>query len=319
MLNIFTWHVHGSYLWYLGHLTRLGHRIHLPVRPGRPEGYGGRAGTLPWPAQLVEVDAAELDPDRYDVVLTQSARNWTVDRHELGLAGRPTVHLEHDPPRGWPNDARHFVADPTAALVHVTPFNALMWDSPGTPTVVIEHGVCVPADASWTGTIGRGVTVVNNLARRGRRLGPDVFAAVAAQLPVDLFGMGSQDFAEGRGELPLAELHRRAAAYRFFFNPIRYTSLGLAVCEAMAVGLPVLALATTELATVVRSGVTGYAETDPARLVDHGRRLLADRDEAAALSAQARRTAATRFGLDRFLADWERVLTAAARGQQVAA
>lgn len=35
--------------------------------------------------------------------------------------------------------------------------------------------------------------------------------------------------------------------YRFMFNPIRFTSLGPAVIEAMIVGLPIAALATTEI------------------------------------------------------------------------
>lgn len=38
-----------------------------------------------------------------------------------------------------------------------------------------------------------------------------------------------------------------AARYRFLFNPIRYTSLGLAVIEAMMIGMPVVALGTTDM------------------------------------------------------------------------
>jgi glycosyltransferase involved in cell wall biosynthesis len=113
------------------------------------------------------------------------------------------------------------------------------------------------------------------------------------------------------GDVPLADLHRRLPAYRAFFNPIRYTSLGLAVCEAMALGLPVVGLATTEMATAVRNGVNGYVETDPDRLVGHLRRLLADRDEAAELSAGARSVAQQRFSIERFAAQWLDVLTAA--------
>ena len=44
-LRILTWHVHGSYLYYL---TRARHDFFLPVRPGRPAGYGGRAGSFAW-------------------------------------------------------------------------------------------------------------------------------------------------------------------------------------------------------------------------------------------------------------------------------
>ena len=114
------------------------------------------------------------------------------------------------------------------------------------------------------------------------------------------------------GDVALAELHTRLPEYRVLFNPIRYTSLGLAVCEAMALGLPVVGLATTEMATAVRSGVNGYVETDPDRLVGHLRRLLADRDEAAELSAGARKVAQERFGIDRFAAECLTVLETAA-------
>jgi hypothetical protein len=286
-LQVLTWHVHGS---YLAALAAVPVDWWLPVRSGRPEGYGGRTPSYDWPENVREVDVTAVAGLELDVVVTQSLRTWEVDRHALLPAERlqrlPRVHVEHDPPRGWPNDALHPVQDPEALLVHVTPFNDLMWDPGVTPTRVVEHGAVVPADApAWTGQRERGVSVVNNLTRRGRRLGADVFE----------------------------DLHARLGAYRFFFNPIRYTSLGLAVCEAMALGLPVLGLATTEMATAVRPGVNGYVETDVDRLVEHARRLLADHDEAAALSAGARRVAAERFGLDRFVRDWSAVLTEVAR------
>lgn len=314
-MKVLTWHVHGSYLFYLAHADV---EWYLPVREGRPEGYGGRGGNFAWPANVHEVPADEVADGDYDVVLTQSVRNWEVDRHEIlspaQLADVPRVHIEHDPPKAWPNEAQHPVQDPDTLLVHVTPFNALMWDSGDTPTVTIDHGVVVPEGLTWTGELDRGITVVNNLGRRGRRLGPDVFRRIAAEVPLDLAGMNSDEFEQGIGDIPLAELHQRLGRYRFFLNPIRYTSLGLAVCEAMALGLPVLGLATTEMSVAVENGVSGYVETDPARLVEHARRLLADPAEAAALSEGARKRAAERFGVDRFAADWTRTLERAARG-----
>jgi glycosyltransferase involved in cell wall biosynthesis len=98
------------------------------------------------------------------------------------------------------------------------------------------------------------------------------------------------------------------AAHRFFFNPIRYTSLGLAVIEAMLVGLPIVGLATTELVTVIRNGENGFIDTRLERLVEAMRRLLADPREAGRLGEAARATALERFGIERFVADWERAL-----------
>lgn len=310
-LRVLTWHVHGSYLWYL---SRVPVTWLLPVTPERTNPYGGRGETFDWPDNVVEVPVEDVRDLDVDVVLTQHRANWDVHRHELlgdRVRGLPRVHVEHDPPPSWPNDALHPVQDEDATLVHVTPFNALMWDSGVTPSRTIDHGVVVP-ELPWRGGTPAAVTVVNNLHGRGRRLGPDVFEQVAAQVPVDLAGMGGQGHPRWLGDVRLRELHARLGDYRAFFNPIRYTSLGLAVCEAMALGLPVVGLATTEMATAVRSGVSGYVETDPARLVVHLQRLLDDHDEAAALSEGARRTAQERFAIDRFVREWSEVLAEAA-------
>jgi glycosyltransferase involved in cell wall biosynthesis len=302
-LRVLTWHVHGSYLYYL---TQAPHDFYLPVKPGRPEGYGGRNGNFDWGDNVHEVPADELQRLQFDVVLFQSQRNFSVDQFEvLSLAQRqlPRVYLEHDPPRESPTDTRHTVDDPDVLLVHVTPFNALMWDSGRTPTWVIDHGVTVSENHRYTGELERGVVVVNNLARRGRRLGHDVFERAREEVPLDLAGMGSHELG-GMGDLPLATLHAQLGRYRFFFNPIRYTSMGLAVCEAMMIGLPILGLATTEMSAAIQNGVNGFVETNVNRLVAHMRRLLADPEEARALGEGARRTAAERFGIHRFVADW---------------
>jgi glycosyltransferase involved in cell wall biosynthesis len=120
---------------------------------------------------------------------------------------------------------------------------------------------------------------------------------------LDLVGMGA-DQAGGLGEVRHADLPAFAARYRFFFNPIRYTSLGLAVIEAMMLGMPIVALATTEMATVIRDGVNGFIDTDADRLIERMHSLLADRETALALGREARRTALERFNIERFAADW---------------
>ena len=306
-LRLLTWHVHGSYLWYLSHVP---HEIVLPVRPGRPEGYGGRLPGFAWPDNVVEAPAEAVRGMQLDAVLTQSRRNWTIDREEILTPEQrrlPRLHLEHDPPLEHPTEEPHPVDDPGALLIHVTAFNRLMWDARCTPTRVIEHGVTVPEGVRWTGETPRGVTVVNDLATRGRRIGRDVFERARGAVPLDLYGMGSRDLG-GQGEAPLARLPSITARYRFFFNPIRYTSLGLAVCEAMMAGLPIVGLATTEMATAVQNGVNGHVDTREDVLHAHMRRLIADPDEARSLSEGARRIARERFGIERFVADWNDAL-----------
>jgi hypothetical protein len=282
------------------------HEFYLPVKPGYPEGYGGRLGNSLWSDNVRDVPAALVREQAFDCILFQSRKNYLHDQHEILSESQrqlPRLYLEHDPPQEHPTNTRHVVNDPNVMLVHVTPFNALMWDSGKTPTCVIEHGVTVPS-VHYTGELDRGLVVVNGLRSRGRRLGADIFTQVRRQVPLDLVGMGSMEL-DGLGEVPHAQLPALQARYRFFFNPIRYTSLGLAVCEAMMLGMPIVGLATTEMAMVVENGVSGYVGTDVNQLVAVMQRLLREPAEARRLGEGARRYAQERFNIQRFTRDWE--------------
>jgi len=312
-LRILTWHVHGS---YLHTLTQAPHEFYLPVKPGKPEGYGGRLPGFAWGDNVHEVPATAVRDLELDCVLFQSQRNYRQDQHEiLSPAQRqlPRLYLEHDPPREHPTDTRHVVQDPAVLLVQVTSFNRLMWDSGDTPTRVIEHGVIPTPGIRYTGEIPRGIVVVNGLRSRGRRLGLDIFEQVRQQVPLDLVGMDSQVLG-GLGEVPHPDLPALLSRYRFFFHPVRYTSLGLAVCEAMSLGLPIVGLATTELPTVIENGVSGYVHTDLQVLIQHMQNLIANPDLAQTLSVGAKRQAERRFNLDRFIRDWNAVFAEAVSG-----
>jgi glycosyltransferase involved in cell wall biosynthesis len=274
-------------------------------KPGRPAGYGGRGGHLPWGPNVHDLPVEEARNRQFDCIVFQDDHQYLEDQHRyLSAAQRrlPRIYIEHDPPRANPVDERHIVADPAVLIVHVTAFNRLMWNMGDVPCRVIEHGVIEPA-ARYTGELESGLVVVNNIATRGRRLGYDVYQELKREVPLDLVGMGAEA-AGGRGEVLHAELPAFAARYRFFLNPIRYTSMGLAVIEAMMVGLPIVALATTEMVTVVRDGANGFSDTDPARLAERMRALLSDRNLAKQLGDEARRTAIARFNIARYVADW---------------
>jgi hypothetical protein len=306
-LRVLTWHVHGNYLYYL---TQAQHEFWLVTRPGQPPGYAGRSGVLPWGGNVHEVDAAVVAQREFDVVLYQHREQWEHDRlMVLSEAQRklPSIYLEHDPPQNNPFAERHWVQDPATLLVHVTHFNRLMWDCGDVPTRVIEHGVLVPEGVRYTGELERGIVVINNLATRGRRLGLDIHASVSGRIPLELVGMNAQQ-AGGLGEIGNLDLAAFTARYRFFFNPIRWTSLGLAIVEAMTIGMPIVGLATTELPTVIVNGENGYVATDVDMLIEQMRLLLADPAHARRLGEGARRTALERFGIERFKRDWDNVL-----------
>jgi glycosyltransferase involved in cell wall biosynthesis len=282
------------------------HEFYLVVDDQRSQHRSGRSGTLPWGLNVHEVHVDRVRDVAFDVVLFQSRHEWETRREVLSAEQLrlPCIYLEHDPPQEHPTDTLHWAAaEPGVLLVHVTAFNALMWNNGRAQTRVIDHGVLPLAQARYNGRRGCGIVVVNNLDLRGRRLGHDIYQSVSLQVPLVLVGMGSERIG-GEGEVANDALPEFMADYRFFFNPIRYTSLGLAVIEAMMVGLPIIGLATTELVTVIRNGENGWLDTRPERLVEIMNRLIADPAEARRWGKAARQTALERFGIERFVADW---------------
>lgn len=307
-LKVLTWHVHGNYMHYL---SQVPHDFYL-VRDALGSIHRtGRSGRLPWGDNVHDAPVEMLESMPFDVVLFQSPVAYLEDQHRLlSQAQRdlPKIYLEHDPPQAHPTDTRHLVDDPNVLLVHVSAFNDLMWDCGRSPTRVIEHGVKLIQPARYEGTRDAGIVVVNHLARRGRRLGLDVYERVRERVPLDLFGMASEDVAGGKGEVAQQVLPALMSSYRFYFHPVRYTSLGLSLIEAMMIGLPVVGLATTELSTVVRPGHEGYIDTSIDRLVEAMRWLIAHPQDAEIMGEAARATASERFHIDRFSTDWQRVL-----------
>ncbi len=309
-LNILVWHVHGS---YLNSLARLDHTLYLPVRAGRPEGYGGRGATFDLPDNAIEVPADRVaDLDLY-LVIYQTPRNLEQDGPEL-LAGRerdlPTIYLEHNTPKPDAVNSQHPFAGRSGLLVHVTRFNALMWDNGEAPVMVIDHAVAIDRTVRYQGDLASGIMIANGIQKRPRIAGYDLFLAARQRVPLDIAGMDTEALG-GLGDLPYRELHARMARYRFLYSPMRYTSLPLAVIEAMTLGMPVVTLATTELPATIKNGVHGFISNDPDYLIDAMQRLIDDPALARSLGDNARALAETRFGLDRFRRDWDRAFAAA--------
>jgi hypothetical protein len=313
-VRVLLWHVHGS--WTTAFVQGR-HEYLIPVTPDRgPDGLG-RARTYRWPETAVEITRQEAAEAEVDVVILQRP-------HELhGLAsgwlggrrpGRhlPAVYLEHNAPQGRIAEMRHVAADrDDLVVVHVTHFNDLFWDCGGTTTRVIEHGIVDPGDR-YGGELPAAAVVVNEPVRRGRITGTDLLGRLGAEVPVDLFGMQSGQLAGAPGvhsvnDLPQAVLHAEMARRRLYLHPVRWTSLGLSLLEAMQLGMPVVALATTEVVEAVPPEA-GVVSTQVEVLADAARRLVADPEQARLMGKAARAAATTRYGLERFLADWDRLL-----------
>ncbi|MEV5695863.1 glycosyltransferase [Micromonospora globbae] len=339
-MNILLWHVHGSWTTAFVHGR---HHYLVPVTPDRGP-YGlGRARTYPWPDTVTEITPNQLPHTDVDLVILQRpeeldlAQQWLRRRpgHDL-----PAIYVEHNTPKdGNVPNSRHPMADRDDLLIaHVTHFNELFWDTGGTRTTVVEHGI-VPPRVDYSGELDRLAVVTNEPVRRWRVTGTDLMPRFAWVAPLDVYGMGVAGLAEALAtraarsagdrrpppdpagdpasrtatgvtaheDLPQARMHEELARRRAYLHLCRWTSLGLSLIEAMAIGMPVVALATTEAVDAVPPDA-GVLSTRVDTLVEAARWLMDDRDAAYRMGARAREVAKERFGLDRFLADWDRLL-----------
>jgi len=306
-VRILTWQVHAA--WSTAFVNGA-HEYLVPVLPDRGPYGRGRPRTYPWPASATEVTPEELRGTEVDVAVLQRPEEEDLARRWLGRRV-PLVYVEHNTPRADVPNTRHPMADRVdVTVVHVTHFNELFWDCGATPTTVIEHGLRVPA-ARWTGELGRLAVASNEPVRRGRVTGTDLLPRFAALAPVDVFGIGVTGLripgVTSYEDPPQPEMHAALAQRRVYLHLTRWTSLGLSLIEAMLMGCPVVVLATTEASRAVAPGA-GVVSTNVAELLDGVRHYLDDERAAAAAGAAGRAYASTRFALDRFLSDWDRLL-----------
>lgn len=321
-MNILIWHVHGS--WLTG-FVQGPHRYLIPVTPDRGPDGRGRARTWDWPDNAVERTPEQLRHEPIDVVILQRPVDaelleaWTGRRAGIDV---PTIWLEHNTPPGPADGLRHPAADrDDLVIAHVTHTNRLYWDCGTTRTTVIDHGICDPG-RRYTGELPRAAVVLNDADRRGRATGSDLIPLIAEHVPVDLFGMNATRSVApiaargldivGHDDLPQDVLHDELARRRVYVHTTRWTSLGLALLEAMFLGMPVVALATTEVPASVLPEA-GAVTNDLDAWFDAIRHLVAD-DRAARIAGDHARTAAIRrHDLGRFLDDWEVLLGEVAR------
>jgi hypothetical protein len=311
-MRVLLWHVHGS--WTTAFVQGR-HEYLVPVLPGRGPDGRGRARTWDWPASVAEVTPEEAATTPVDVVVLQRphelehlAQEWLGGRRP----GRdvPAVYLEHNAPQGRIGEMRHVAADrPDLLVAHVTHFNALFWDCGSTPATVVEHGVVDPG-YRYTGELRRSAVVINEARRRGRVTGTDLLERLEAAAPIDLFGMDAANVparVHAIDDVPQARLHDELARRRVYLHPIRWTSLGLSLIEAMHLGMPVVALATTEAPDAVPAGA-GVISTRVERLGEAVREFMSEPELARETGRAARAAARERYGRARVLGRWDEVL-----------
>jgi glycosyltransferase involved in cell wall biosynthesis len=310
--NVLVWHVHGS---WMESFVAGPHRYLIPFSDNDlARGLCGRD----WP-NATEVAAPHLAVEHVDLVVLQRPEEIELTQRWLGRrpgVDVPAVYVEHNAPRPNAVDSRHPIADRRdLPLVHVTDFNRLMWDNGSAPTRVIEHGIRDPGPL-YSGEIASAATMINEPGRRWRTVGADLLEPLSRHVPIEVWGIATDRLdtgrlngsrITGRGDLPAGRLMAEVARRRVYLHTARWTSLGLSLIEAMFLGMPIVAVAST-MAPLAIPPEAGVVSADVDTLGRAAEGFIADHCSAVTAGKSAREHAITHFGIDRFLADWDRLI-----------
>ncbi len=316
-MRILIWHVHGG---WMDSFVQGRHEYLVPTNPGRDAWGLGRGGRN-WPASAIEVPTTDLHREPIDAVVLQRPEEIAEVRSLTGrIPGRdlPAIYLEHNTPKAGnvPNSVHPLAGNRHIPIVHVTHFNQLFWDCGNAATRVIEHGIVDPGYL-YTGTSPTLGVAINEPVRRWRVAGTDLLPRFSRIAPLEVFGIGTDKLPAAvdidperlliRGDLSPEALRVQLPTTRAYLHPFRWTSLGLALLEAMHMGMPVIALGATEAFRAVPPEA-GTVSSDIEELAAAAALLLHEPEEATARGRAGREFALRHYSLGRFLANWDELL-----------
>ena len=309
--SLLVWHMHGS--WTESFVAGQ-HRYILPLNANQDSNGRGLCGRN-WP-RAKEIPSSRLRDEDIDLVVLQRpeeielATRWLGRRPGVDI---PAVYVEHNTPRPFAVDSVHPVAGrDDIPLIHVTDFNRLMWNNGAAPTRVINHGIADPGQL-YTGEVPAAATMINEPCRRWRTVGADLLEELSSHTPIDVWGIGTEllnggtRYIRGKGDVGAPRLLHQVARRRVYLHTARWTSLGLSLVEAMYLGMPVVAVAST-MAPLVVPREAGVVSADVATLAYALEGFVTDLAAASAAGKAARDFAMAHFALDRFLAQWDDVI-----------
>jgi len=311
--SLLVWHVHGS--WTESFVAGR-HRYLIPRNANR-DAFGRGVCGRNW-RRAQEISSERLRDEDIDLVVLQRqeeielATRWLGRRPGIDI---PAVYVEHNAPRPFAAESVHPVADrDDIPLIHVTDFNRLMWNNGSAPTRVITHGIADPGQL-YTGEIPAAATMINEPSRRWRTVGADLLAQLASHAPIDVWGIDTEQLNDrlwnghvrGKGDVPAPRLLHQVARRRVYLHTARWTSLGMSLVEAMYLGMPVVAVAST-MAPLVVPAEAGVVSADVKTLAFALEAFITDLPAATAAGKAARDFAMAHFTLERFLAEWDEVI-----------
>jgi glycosyltransferase involved in cell wall biosynthesis len=321
-LNILTFPTHER---YESALARTGH-VFWAVRTEGIKDWNRTYSPLPDNYHLLDptLKDAQIPADiDFDLVLSQNKfGQYQIARRLADALHLPLVSLEHTlPVPGWPESRLQLLRTMRGDIdVFIAEYSRAAWGW-GEEAAVIHHGIDTEVFRPVSGLerAPHFLSVVNDWINRDWACGYRFWQEALIGLPVRVLG---DTPGLSRPARTLRELAREYASARFFVNTSLVSPVPTALLEAMASGCAVISTATCMIPEIITHDRDGLLATTPEELRRHCRALLTDPERARRLGEAARETIRERFGLARFVAEWDvllrrasdRVYTGSGRG-----
>lgn len=280
-------------------LCRTGHAFHLAPSELCPR---WNPAQRPWPANARPADEP-LRPEAFDVAIASTIPQF----RRIAGADVPKVFLNHMHCYPW---ARGFLEALPAEVerVYVSDHKRATFGRLGEPGRTIRLAVDTEREyRGFRGELPRILNVTPVYPRREAFRGYALFRELVRDLPCQLVGAGNESFPgafAARDHEHLKELYR---SHRCYLSTDRGGFLHLSTLEAMGTGMPLVGLPIAELEPYLEPGVDAFVSEDPAALRAALERLLADRELAREVGRRGREVVRRHFGIDGFLAAWNRL------------
>jgi glycosyltransferase involved in cell wall biosynthesis len=182
-------------------------------------------------------------------------------------------------------------------VVAVSMFKGKSW---GFTEDIVTFGIDADDYLPYSGEKARGLRISNFIQKRKRFLLWDLHECAFDGIPVQIVGH-NPGMPGVTASKSWGHLKRLLQSHRFYIHtadPRLEDGYNMATLEAMAAGLPVLG--NRHPTSPVKHGVSGFLSDNPDALRKYAKILLADRDLAAQMGQQARKTVMERFPLSKF-------------------
>ena len=262
----------------------------------------------PWPAnaRMVTLPEALAASKRYYCMIAHNVADL------LDLRGRPeprilVLHhtlegrMEEEGPHHNPEEMKDMLLEYVDFVGgHVVATSMFKGESWGFTDDIVHFGIDVDDYLPYRGDKAAGLRICNFISSRRRILHWDFHDKAFEGIPITLVGH-NPDLPGVEAAWNWDHLKETLQSHRFYIHTADArleAGHNMATAEAMAAGLPVLG--NRHPTSPIRHGVSGFLSDDPRELRHYARILLEDRDLAALMGQQARRTVAERFSLTRF-------------------